>query len=78
MANELEQPEGALPPASEQIHLPDPSFLAPVMAFGITLIVVGVVLSIWMVIIGAIIFLVTLVRWIRQTREEMSELPLEH
>ena len=78
MADELEQPEGALPPPSEQIHLPDPSFLAPVMAFGITLMIVGVVLSIWMVIIGAILFLVTLVRWIRQTREEMAELPLEH
>ena len=78
MADELEQPEGALPPPSEQIHLPDPSYLAPVMAFGITLMVVGVVLSIWMVIIGAILFLVTLVRWVRQTREEMAELPLEH
>ena len=78
MADELEQPEGALPPPSEQIHLPDPSFLAPVMAFGITLMIVGIVLSIWMVIIGAILFLVTLVRWIRQTREEMAELPLEH
>jgi hypothetical protein len=78
MADELEQPEGALPPPSEQIHLPDPSYLAPIMAFGITLMVVGVVLSIWMVIIGAIFFLITLVRWIRQTREEMAELPLEH
>lgn len=78
MADELEQPEGALPPASEQIHLPDPSYLAPVMALGITFMIVGVVLSIWMVILGAILFLVTLVRWIRQTREEMSELPLEH
>jgi Flp pilus assembly protein TadB len=78
MADELEQPEGALPPASEQIHLPDPSYLAPVMALGITFMIVGVVLSIWMVIVGAILFLVTLVRWIRQTREEMSELPLEH
>jgi Flp pilus assembly protein TadB len=78
MADELEQPEGALPAPSEQIHLPDPSYLAPIMAFGITLMVVGVVLSIWMVIIGAILFLITLVRWIRQTREEMAELPLEH
>ena len=78
MADELEQPEGALPAPSEQIHLPDPSYLAPLMAFGITLMVVGVVLSIWMVIIGAIFFLITLVRWIRQTREEMAELPLEH
>ncbi len=78
MADQIEQPEGALPAPSEQIHLPDPSFLAPVMAFGITLMIVGIVLTIWMVILGAILFLVTLVRWIRQTREEMAELPLEH
>jgi uncharacterized membrane protein len=78
MADELERSEGALPPPTEQIHLPGPSFLAPVMAFGITLIVVGVVLSPIIVAIGVIFFLVTLVKWIRQTREEMRELPLEH
>jgi hypothetical protein len=78
MAEELDRPEGALPPPTEEIHLPDPSYLAPVMALGITLMVVGVVLSIYIIAIGAILFLVTLVRWIRQTRREMSELPLEH
>ena len=78
MADELEQPEGALPPPTEEIHLPGPSFLPPLMAFGITLIVVGVVMSIVIVAIGAIIFLITLVKWIGQTREEMRELPLEH
>jgi hypothetical protein len=30
------------------------------------------------IIAGAIVFVITLVRWIRQTREEMAELPLEH
>jgi hypothetical protein len=78
MAEELDRPEGALPPPTEEIHLPDPSYLAPVMALGITLMVVGVVLSIYIIAIGAILFLITLVRWIRQTRHEMSELPLEH
>ena len=78
MAEEIQQPEGALAPASEQIHLPEPSHLPWLMAFGIMLIVTGVVLSIVIVAIGAIIFLITLVRWIRQAREEMAELPLEH
>jgi uncharacterized membrane protein len=78
MADELERPEGALAPPTEQIHLPGPSYLAPVMAFGITLIVTGVVLSPIFVAIGVITFLITLVKWIRQTREEMRELPLEH
>jgi heme/copper-type cytochrome/quinol oxidase subunit 1 len=78
MADELERSEGPLPAPTEQIHLPGPSYLPPVMALGITLMVVGVVLSIVVVAIGAITFLITLVKWIRQTREEMRELPLEH
>jgi hypothetical protein len=78
VAEQLEQPTGALSPPSEQIHLPEPSHLPWLMAFGITLAVTGVVLTFYMVILGAIIFLITLVKWIGQTRREMSELPLEH
>ncbi len=79
MAEEVERPPGgALPPPTEEIHLPDPSYLPPVMALGITFMVTGIVLSIWVVAIGAIIFFITLFRWIRQTRREMAELPLEH
>jgi hypothetical protein len=78
MAEELDQPEGALPPPTEEIHLPDPSYLPPVMALGITFIVTGIVIGLPVVIVGVIIFLITLVRWIRQTREEMGQLPLDH
>ena len=78
MAEELDQPEGALPPPTEEIHLPDPSYLPPAMALGITFIVTGIVIGLPVVIVGAIIFLITLVRWIRQTREEMGQLPLDH
>ena len=68
----------ALAPPSEEIHLPDPAYTPVVLAFGITIVVVGVVLTWVMVAIGGIIALVALARWIRQTREEMAELPLEH
>jgi hypothetical protein len=78
VAEEVEQPDGALPPPTEEIHLPEPSFLPPVMALGITLMVVGIVIGLPVLIFGAILFVVTLVRWIRQTRAEMAELPLEH
>ncbi len=78
MADEAEQPDGALPPPTEEIHLPDPSYLPVVLAVGVTIIVVGVIKSWVIVAIGAIIFLVALIRWIRQTRDEMSELPLGH
>jgi hypothetical protein len=77
MAEEIED-QSTLAQPSEEIHLPDPSYLPPVMALGITFIVTGIVIGLPVVIVGAIIFLITLVRWIRQTREEMGQLPLEH
>jgi hypothetical protein len=48
------------------------------MAFGITLMVVGLTMGVPVIAVGAILFVITLVRWIRSTREEMAELPLEH
>ena len=78
MATDTEQPEGALAPPTEEIHLPDASYLPVVLAFGVSIMVIGVVMSWIVVAIGAIIFLVALTRWIRQTREEMAQLPLGH
>ena len=78
MADDVHTPDGALPPPTEEIHLPDPSYLPVVLAFGVTIAIVGVVLSWVLVVIGAIIFLISLLRWIRQTRAEMAELPLGH
>ena len=78
MADEVDQPEGALPQPTEEIHLPEPSYLPVVVAFGVTIAVVGVVLTWVMVVIGLLIVAVALFRWIKQTRSEMSELPLGH
>ena len=69
---------GALAQPSEEIHLPDPSYMPVLLAFGTAVAVIGVVLTWVMVVIGVIIVLVALTRWIRQTREEMAQLPLEH
>jgi hypothetical protein len=66
------------PPAGEPIHLPGPSYLPAITAAGITLAVVGIVLSWFLVAIGLVITVVAVWRWIRETREEISELPLEH
>ena len=60
------------------MHLPGPSFLPVLVAFGLTLLVAGVVLNIGMVLIGAVITLVAVWRWIRETRRDVAELPLEH
>jgi hypothetical protein len=79
MAEGVHDPEHeAAPPPGEAIHLPGPSYLPVLTAFGITLALVGVVIS-WVITgIGAAIGLVAIVLWIRDARAEISELPLEH
>lgn len=64
--------------AGESIHLPGPSYQPVVVAFGITLAVVGVVLFPVLSAIGLVITLIAVIGWIRDTRREISELPLEH
>lgn len=79
MATEIEdQPEGALAPPTEEVHLPDPSYLPVLLAFGLMISIVGVVFSWVIVVIGALIWLPALIRWIRLSRAEMSQLPLGH
>ena len=78
MADEVRVQEGEAAPAGEAVHLPGPSYLPVLTAFGITIAVVGVVISWALVGIGVVIALVAIVRWVRETRDEMSELPLEH
>ena len=67
-----------LPPATEEVHLPDSSYLPVVLAFGVAWALVGVVLTLAVVIIGVIIAAVALILWIRKARSEMAELPLDH
>jgi hypothetical protein len=64
--------------AGEVIHLPGPSYQPVVLAFGLALAITGVVLFPIVAIIGGVIALVALIGWIRDTRREISELPLEH
>jgi hypothetical protein len=78
VSDQTETPEGALPQPTEEIHLPDPSYLPVALAFGITVAIIGVVFSWVVVVLGAIVVLISLTRWIRQTRAEMAELPLSH
>ena len=66
------------PPSGEEIHLPGPTLLPFAMAIGITLMVIGTTISWYISIVGAIIFLVTLWRWVRDTRRDISELPEDH
>ncbi|HEY4279020.1 MAG TPA: cytochrome c oxidase subunit 4 [Conexibacter sp.] len=66
------------PPVGEEIHLPGPSLLPFFNAIGITLGVIGVTIGWWLSIVGGVIFLSTTIRWIMDTRRDISHLPLEH
>lgn len=66
------------PPRGELVHMPEPSYLPATTAFGVTLLLVGIVFS-WIVsALGAVIAGVAVVIWIRKVRQEIAELPLEH
>ncbi len=66
------------PPVGEELHLPEPSLVPILNAVGISLALVGLTVSYVVCAIGLILFLVTLVRWIRDAMHEISELPAEH
>jgi type IV secretory pathway TrbD component len=75
---EVTEADSGVPPATEQIHLPDPTYQPVLVALGLTIAIVGVVLS-WVVFaIGMLIFLIATFRWIRSARADMAELPLSH
>jgi hypothetical protein len=61
----------------EQIHLPGPSLLPAFAAVGITVALLGLIYSWWIVGAGGVITLVTLVAWIRAVRDEIDGLPAE-
>jgi hypothetical protein len=66
------------PPVGEEIHLPGPSLLPLACAVGITLLVVGLTVGPIFLIAGGVLFLYTAIRWIADTRRDISQLPPEH
>jgi hypothetical protein len=65
------------PTAAEDIHLPGPSYLPIVVAAGLTVALVGIVVSFVAFVIGMVVWVVAALIWVRDTRQEMAELPLE-
>ena len=66
-----------VPPAGEEIHLPGPSILPVLTAVGITLTLVGITTFIEFTVAGALLTVACVVRWIKDTRREIDELPLD-
>jgi hypothetical protein len=67
-----------VPPVGEEIHMPAPSILPLINAAGLALAIVSLTLNWYLVAIGLIVFVVTAIRWIRDVRRDIAELPLDH
>lgn len=70
--------EHPAPPVGEEIHLPGPSLIPILSALGITLAVIGTTISVYVFIVGLLIFLGTTIRWIADTRRDIAALPADH
>ena len=70
--------EQDVPPAGEEIHLPGPTLIPFISAIGIVLIVIGTTIDWIFSAIGGVIFIVTTIMWIRDTRRDIDSLPEEH
>jgi len=66
-----------VPPVGEEIHLPGPSILPVLTAVGITLTLVGITTFVELTIAGGALTIGCVVRWIKDTRSEVDELPLD-
>jgi hypothetical protein len=66
------------PPVGDEIHLPGPTLIPLVNAVGITLIVIGTTIDWIFSAIGGVIFVLSTIRWIRDTRRDVQSLPEEH
>jgi hypothetical protein len=67
-----------VPPAGEEIHLPGPSLQPLLLTVGLTLALLGVTTSIVLVIVGGVLSIAVIARWIADTRRDIGELPAEH
>jgi hypothetical protein len=70
-------PERETPPVGEEIHLPAPSVVPALTAVGITLTLIGFTTFIELTIIGGLLTLGCTISWIKSTRADIDELPLD-
>lgn len=68
----------AAPPAGEEIHMPASSALPLINAAALALAIVAITISWWVVGAAMLIFLGTALRWVRDVRRDIAELPLDH
>jgi hypothetical protein len=66
------------PPSGEEIHLPGPTLIPFLTAIAITLIVIGTTLGWVFSIIGAVMLIGLIIRWVGDTRRDIEQLPEDH
>jgi hypothetical protein len=70
--------ESEAPPAGEEIHIPGPSLVPVLNAVGAAMALIGLTTMLIFTWVGLAVFVVSLVLWVRDTRREIDELPLDH
>jgi asparagine N-glycosylation enzyme membrane subunit Stt3 len=65
------------PPPGEEVHLPGPSILPLLTAVGITLALIGTTTYFELSIIGGVLTIVCIFRWVKDTRRDIDALPLD-
>jgi len=67
-----------LPPVGEEIHLPGGSLQPVAVTVGVTLALLGLTTTFVFLIVGVVITVLAIMRWVGDARHEMDELPAEH
>jgi Flp pilus assembly protein TadB len=75
--SDLEDTTG-IPPAGEEVHMPAPSALPLINAAALAIAIVALTISWWLVAGALLVFIATAIRWIRDVRRDIADLPLEH
>jgi hypothetical protein len=76
MSDQIEH--STVAPVGEEVHMPEPSALPLINAASLALAIVSITFNWVLVAIGGVIFLVTLIIWIRSVRRDIDALPLDH
>ena len=77
MPDELERPGESPEPGETEPHLPAPTIWPFAFAGGVALVLVGLVVNLWVTVIGAVIAVVFGFLWIREVTREVREQPAE-
>ncbi len=73
----MSQLEPNVPPAGEEIHLPGGSLQPLLVTVGLTAALIGLTFNPFVCAAGALLTVVTIIRWIQDARRELDELPAD-